>query len=373
VSPVASPAGAGSDSPRAGTARPATRLRAIALQVALLLGAMAVSGLVVLATGRDPVAALGALVSGAFGSSYGILNVLTKTCPLLLTGLAVLIAFRTGFWNIGAEGQFIVGAIVAGWIGTWPGVPGVVHLPFLFAGAFVAGAAWCGIAAWLRVRRGALEVISTIMLNFVALYVLSWLVHGPLIQASGAQPIGDPLVPSATLPRVFGPGYTLHAGIFLALAAVAAGSLLLRVTETGFHLRVVGHNPGAARWAGIRVERTLFAAAILSGGIAAVAGATEVSGVLGRLFDRVSPGYGFTAIAVALLARLSPWGLVPAALFFGALEAGSSRMQQEADVSWVLVLVIQGVVIVASVATGRIARGFSQGYSPGYSPGEGKG
>jgi simple sugar transport system permease protein len=320
--------------------------------VGLVAGALLVSAVVVLAAGRDPRIALLAVLDGAFGSLYGFLTVWTKTVPLLLTGLAVLVAFRAGFWNIGAEGQFVVGAIVAGWIGTLEGWPRVVHLPVIFAGAFAGGAGWCLIAAWLKVRRGAFEVISTIMLNFVALFVLSWLVHGPLQQASRAQPIGDPIVASAELPRLFGAAYPLHAGIVLGLVTLGLAAYLLDRTETGFRMKQVGRNPRAAAWAGIPVARTIYAAAAISGGLAALGGAAEVLGVLGRLFDKVSPGYGFTGIAVALLARLRPWALVPAALFFGVLEAGSSRLQQDADVSYVLVLVIQGVVILASIATG---------------------
>jgi simple sugar transport system permease protein len=323
--------------------------------LALIAAALAASALVVLASGHDPLAALSALFEGAFGSAYGFANVWTKTCPLLLTGLAVLVAFRAGFWNIGAEGQFAVGAIAAGWIGAMTWLPPVVHPLVAFAAAFAAGAAWCLIAAWLRVRRGALEVISTILLNFVALYLLSWLVHGPLMQESGAQPIGDPVAPSARLPRLFGGGTTLHAGILIALAAAAAGHFLFSRTETGFRLDAVGRNPRAAAWAGIPVGRALITAAAISGGLAGLGGAVEVLGVLERLFDKVSPGYGFTAIAVALLARLKPAALLPAALFFGALEAGSSRMQQVAGVSHVLVLVVQAIVILASAASGVLA------------------
>ena len=322
--------------------------------VAFLAGALLLSALLVAATGRDPAAAMRALFAGAFGSTYSLLHVGTKATPLLLAGLAVLVAFRAGFWNIGAEGQLALGAIVAGWLGTIPGIPALVHVPLVLAGAFAAGAAWCLVAAWLKVRRGALEVISTIMLNFVALYLLSWLVHGPLQQASHAQPVGDPLVASAMLPRLFGRGYTLHAGFLLALAAAVACRFAMTRTVWGFRVRMVGANPRAATWSGIRADRTLLGAAAVSGGIAGVAGAVEVMGVLSRLFDKVSPGYGYTAIAVALLARLHPLALVPAALFFGALEAGSARLSQEADVSHVLVLVIQAVVILASVASGAV-------------------
>ncbi|MBZ0269526.1 ABC transporter permease, partial [bacterium] len=332
-------------------------VRSALIQIAYVAAALALCAIVVAAAGRDPVLALRALFSGAFASPWGFLNACTKTVPLLLTGLAVLVAFRAGFWNIGAEGQFILGAIAAAALGTVAIGPAVVHVPLILLGAAAAGAGWCLLAAWLRVKRGALEVISTILLNFVALYLLSWLVHGPLMQASGAQPIGDEILPTAVLPRIVSSAYPLHAGLPLALLAVLVVALLLERTETGFRLRMVGANPEAARWAGIPVERTVFLTAAASGALAGLAGAVEILGVLGRLYDKVSPGYGFTAIAVALLARLRPLALIPAAFFFGALEAGSSRMQQEADVSYVLVLVVQAVVIVASIASGlRLAR-----------------
>ena len=321
-----------------------------------LLGSVVVACLVVLLAGRNPWLALTALFQGAFGSTYAFLNVWTKTVPLLLTGLAVTIAFRARFWNIGAEGQFMAGAIAAAAIGTIRGLPAVAHVPLVLAGSFAAGALWAGLAAWLKLRRGALEVISTIMLNFVALYLLSWLVHGPMMMASAGQPIGEPIAESAALPRLFGRGYTLHAGLLIALAAVWFGHVFLFRSERGFQIRMVGENPRAAAWAGIDVDRTIYRAALLSGGVAGIAGAVEILGVLGRLFDKVSPGYGFTAIAVALLARLHPLALIPAALFFGALDAGASRLQQGADVSHVLVLVIQAIVILATVASGIALR-----------------
>ncbi|MCA9752112.1 MAG: ABC transporter permease, partial [Gemmatimonadetes bacterium] len=258
---------------------------------------------------------------------------------------------------IGAEGQFMAGAIVAGSVGTWSHWPTIVHLPLVLVLAAIAGAALAWIPAWLRVSRGALEVISTIMLNFVMLYVLSWLVHGPLQESSGAQPIGNPVASSVVLPRLFGGGTTLHAGLAIALLLVLIAHVLLERTETGFRIRMVGASPRACEWAGVPVARTVMRAAAISGGLAGLAGAIEVLGVLGRLFDKVSPGYGFTAIAVALLARLRPLALIPAALLFGALEAGGSRLQQDADVSQVLVLVIQGVVILATLVVGLAARG----------------
>ena len=325
----------------------------LAQRVPWVIVAILVACAVIASAGRDPVVALRALAVGAFGSPYGLASVGTKACPLILVGLAIMVAFRAGFWNIGAEGQIVMGAIAAGAIGAHVSAPAGVHVVLVLLAAAVAGALWCGIAAWLRWRRGALEVISTILLNFVALFVLSWLVHGPLMQASGAQPIGDPLAATARIPRLLGATLPLHAGVLFAVAMIAAVHWFLFRTETGFRLRVVGRNPDAATWAGIHVPRTVWIAAATSGAIAGMAGAIEVMGVLGRLFDKVTPGYGFTGIAVAMLARLRPAAVLPSALLFAALETGSSRMQQEADVSHALVLVIQGVVILASIATGR--------------------
>jgi len=312
----------------------------LAQRVPWVIVAILVACVVIASAGRDPVVALRALAVGAFGSPYGLASVGTKACPLILVGLAILVAFRAGFWNIGAEGQIVMGAIAAGAIGAHVSAPAGVHVVLVLLAAAVAGALWCGIAAWLRWRRGALEV-------------LSWLVHGPLMQASGAQPIGDPLAATARIPRLLGATLPLHAGVLFAVAMIAAVHWFLFRTETGFRLRVVGRNPDAATWAGIHVPRTVWIAAATSGAIAGMAGAIEVMGVLGRLFDKVTPGYGFTGIAVAMLARLRPAAVLPSALLFAALETGSSRMQQEADVSHALVLVIQGVVILASIATGR--------------------
>lgn len=330
-------------------------LRATLLQLAFFAGALVLAGVLVFAVGESPSAAARALYDGSFGSWNAFLNAASKMCPLLLTGLAVTIAFRAGFWNVGAEGQFILGAIAAGAIGPLAGVPAAPHFALVALAAAAAGAAWALLAAWLRLARGASEVISTILLNFVAALLLSWLVHGWLMQTSGAQPIGDPIASHLRLPRLGGPGSTLHAGLVLALAAAVVVHLFFGRTETGFQFRAIGANPIASAWAGIPVARRLAGAAALSGGLAGLAGAVEILGVLGRLFDKVSPGYGFTAIAVALLARLQPLALVPAAFLFGALDAGSSRLQQDAGISAVLVLAIQAIVILGSAISGAVS------------------
>lgn len=315
----------------------------------LLLGALAAPFLVILLAGRDPLAAAGALARGAFGGRYAVATVLTKACPLILTGLSVSLAFRTGFWNIGAEGQLICGAIAGTAAGlALPRLAGPFLLPVAFIAAAAAGGALALAAALLRVKRGALEVITTILLNFVAIHFLSYCVNGPLQESAHAQPVSD-LVPEAMrLARIAGNAYPVHAGLFVALALAVGVHVLLFRTALGLELRAVGLAPEAARHARVPVASRVVIAASLSGGIAGLAGAIEIAGVLGRLYPTISPGYGYTGIAVALLGGSHPLGVIPAALFFGALEAGSTRLEQEAGVSSVLVRVIQAATIIAS-------------------------
>ena len=287
-----------------------------------------------------------ALAQGAFGSSYAIADTLTKTIPLLLTGLGVAIAFRTRLWNIGGEGQFLVGALAASALGAYAldGLPALLLIPLLLLAGAAAGAFWAGLAGWMRVRRNVPEVISTIMLNFVAAQLLSYLVHGPMQERSHAQPATTALPLNATLPTLWA-GTTLHAGLPLALGLTVTVAVLLSRTRTGFTWRVVGVNPEAARVAGLDVDRSRMAAMLWSGGLCGLAGAVELSGVLGTLYENYAPGYGFTAVAVALLGRLNPYGIIASALFFGALTAGSGSMERTAGISANLSYVLQAITL----------------------------
>jgi simple sugar transport system permease protein len=319
----------------------------------VVAAAALVAGLLVLAVGLelagyDSGAALGALWSGAFGSWYAITSAtLVRAVPLILIGLGLALAFRGGAFNIGGEGQFYAGAIAATWIGlSVGGLPSPIAIAAVLSGAALAGAIWVAIPVLLRVRYGVLEVISTLLLNFVAEALTSLLVQGPLQESQRIYPQSDPIAGTARLPLL--PGTRLHAGLLLALA----GALLLRwiFTRTlwGFRLRAVGLGPRAAEIAGRIDSRWMAALALaLSGAIAGLAGGVEVAGVSYALFQNLSPGYGFTAIAVALLGRLHPGGVVLAGLLFGALEAGAGAMQREADVPAVAVYVVEAVVILA--------------------------
>jgi general nucleoside transport system permease protein len=319
-----------------------------------VVGAAAlVAGLVVLAVGLelagyDSAAALGALWSGAFGSWYALTSAtLVRAVPLILIGLGLALAFRAGAFNIGGEGQFYAGAIAATWIGlSVGGLPSPLAAAAVFSGAVLAGALWVAIPVLLRVRYGVLEVISTLLLNFVAEALTSLLVQGPLQESQHIYPQSDPIAETARLPLL--PGTRLHAGLLLALSGALLLQWVFARTLWGFRLRAVGLGPRAAEIAGRIDSRWMAALALaLSGAIAGLAGGVEVAGVSYALFQNLSPGYGFTAIAVALLGRLHPFGVVLAGLLFGALEAGAGAMQREADVPAVAVYVVEAVVIIA--------------------------
>lgn len=300
--------------------------------------------------------ALSALFSGAFGSWYAFgSGTLVRATPLILTGLAVAIAFRAGVFNIGAEGQFIVGAAAAAATALALGtLPAVVLIPIVLATGAAAGALWASVAALLRVRFHVLEVISTIMLNFVALHLVSYLVRGPLQEPTHIYPQTSSFGKHARLPR-FGPMTRLHLGFAIAIVACLAAWWVMRYTAAGFRLRATGANPRAAQSAGmIDVARTTVSAFLLSGALAGLAGAIEVTGVTYALYENVSPGYGFTAIAVALLARLDPLFVVATGVAFGALEAGATAMQRDAGVPSVIVSVIEAAIILAIVAIDRV-------------------
>jgi len=283
-----------------------------------------------------------------------LLAACVRATPLLILGLAVAIAFRAGMWNIGAEGQFYVGAVAATWIGTTWGLQS--HLAAAIAVPLVAAAAgvlWILVPAVLRLRFGVLEVITTIMLNFVAEYLVGWLVQGPLQESGRTYPQSDPVAHAVRLAPLV-EGTRLTWALPLAIAAAVGAWVLLARTRPGFALRAVGANPVAARIAGgIRVGRVTLAAFLLSGALAALAGAAEVTGVTFALYERLSPGYGYTAIAVALLARLHPLWLIASALFFGLLEAGAAALQRSAGIPSVTVYAVEAAVILLVVAFDR--------------------
>lgn len=320
--------------------------------IAILASVLLLIGLCLAPFGETPWEGIRTLFNGAFGSLRRISESLVKTSPLLFTGLAVVLAFRTGALNIGAEGQFLLGALGAVAIGQHlGGQPVWIALPVSLLAAVFAGGLWGGIAGVLKSWRGVPEVISTIMLNFVALHWVSALVRGPLQDPRSGLPESAEIAISAHLPRLFS-GYRLHWGLVLGVLLCIAVGVLLSRTTLGFKMRAVGFSPVASLYAGFSPKRTWAASLALSGALAGLGGGIEVCGITYRVYDHLSPGYGYTAIAVALLARLNPIAVLPTAFFFGALEQGAGTLQRELDVPLVLVSVVQGLVILLALLLG---------------------
>jgi simple sugar transport system permease protein len=307
--------------------------------------------------GFDPMLALAAMWRGAFGSWYALSSAtLVRAVPLILIGLGIAFAFQAGAFNIGAEGQFYAGAIAATWIGlhatNWPPLLAMT-LPLL--AAIVAGSLWIAVPVWLRHRFGVVEVISTLLLNFVAEALVSLMVQGPLQESRGIYPQSDPVALPSRLP--FLPGTRLHWGIVVGLLLAGAFAFVRSRTLAGFRFRAVGANPRAAVVSGrLRVGRWIGYALLVSGAMAGLAGGMEVSGVTYALFQNLSPGYGFTGIAVALLARLNPLGIVGTGILFAALETGAAAMQRDAGVPSVAVYVVEAVIIIVVLCGDSLGR-----------------
>ena len=303
--------------------------------------------------GFDAGLAMFALGRAAFGSPYAFFSqTLLRATPLILVGLGVAFAFRSGALNIGAEGQFYAGAVAGTWAGVHAaGMPGVLAVCWVLGAGCIGGLLWSVIPAWLRARFGVLEVITTLLLNFIAEAMVSWMVTGPMQEARRAYPQSEPIAASAHLPLLTG---RLHLGFVLALALAVVAWWFFARTRLGFELRAAGAGPKAAETvARIPVTRRLVQALLVSGAIAGLAGAVEVGGVSFVLFQNLSPGYGFTAIAVALLARLDPRAVVASGIVFGALEAGAAGMQRDAGVPSVVVYVVEAVVILTVLLASR--------------------
>ena len=313
--------------------------------IAVLL-AFAVAGMLILASGKNPLVAYWALLRGAFGSEDSLTFALNKSTPFILAGVGVAICFRARVINIGSEGQIAVGGIAASWIAlNVPGLPSVVLIPLAIAGGALAGAAWASIAALMRLRRGVHEVLGTLLSNFVGVLLVSEALHGSMGEPGAGFP-QSPLFPDAAwLPPLF-EGSDLHGGIVLALMAVIACQFLLWHTPFGFRIRLLGSSDKAAAYAGVSVGRTILAVMLIAGALSGIAGAVEVLGVHYRLIQGFSQGFGFNAVAVALLSALNPIAVLPAGLFFGFLEAGALAMQREVGIQSSLVYVIQGLTMV---------------------------
>lgn len=313
--------------------------------VLIVLLAFALGALLIFAIGANPLQAYLALLKAAFGSVNGIAETMVKACPLLLAGLGVAIAYRAKFWNVGAEGQIYAGGMLAALVGIYlPGLPPLIHLPLTLLAGALGGAAAGLIPGFLKARLKVNEVISTLMLNYILIGISGYLVHGPMRDTASGITISPRLAEAAWLPMVI-PQTRFHAGILLAVLAAALVYWILHKTVLGFQIRSVGENQRAARVAGISVGGTIILTMILSGALAGLAGGVEVTGVQHRLVEAFSPGYGYLAIAVALLGNLEPFGIVFSSILFAALLNGADAMQRAATVPAPVIFFIEGLVI----------------------------
>jgi simple sugar transport system permease protein len=324
--------------------------------VALAAGAAAgVAALVLWAIGASPAATFLVILTGPLQDLFTFTEVLVRAVPLILVALGVAISFRSGILNIGAEGQILIGILAATGVAlAFPQLPRAVLLPLCLVAGAAGGAVWGGIAGVLRARLDVNEILSTVMLNYIAAQLYTFMLRGPMIDPAELM-TGSGTPQSMRLPRAawlerLVPGTRIHTGLLVALVLVGLVWLLLWRTTLGFRMRAAGSGSKAARYAGIPVERALVVAMLLAGGFAGLAGAIEVQGVHHRAIEAISSGYGFAAIVVALFGGLHPLGIVPAAVFFGLLLVGADMTQRSAGVPANMILVLQGAIILAIVS-----------------------
>jgi simple sugar transport system permease protein len=322
------------------------------------------AGPIILA-GANPIEAYAEFVVVPLTSQFTLLEVLVTATPILFTGAAVAIAFRAGYWNIGAEGQLLLGAVGAAGIGIVVGdLPLLLALPIMIAGGALAGAAWALVPALLRVRFGIDEVVTTLLLNPVALLLVNGLLHGPWRDPITGFPESPRIAASAEFPTLIDRS-RLHLGFVVALAVILVAWYVLAKTPAGLRLRATGLSPHGARFAGINVSRTLLGAALVSGAIAGIAGVSEVAGIQNRLTGGLSPGYGYTGIVVATLGTLTMPGVAIAALFLGDLTVGASSAARSLGIPSQLGAVVQGVLLLTTVALLALRRQrFRRGAAP---------
>ncbi|HEY5506713.1 MAG TPA: ABC transporter permease [Coriobacteriia bacterium] len=337
-------------------------LRTAGVPLLSVLFAMLIGSIILVASGKDPLLTFGALLKGSFGSPdqwqlgnfRALGDTLSRATPLVFAGLAVAFGFRANLFNIGANGQLLLGSVAAAWLGlVLGGLPGLVAVPLILIGAALAGAAWAFIPGILKAKVGAHEVITTMMFSWIALYLTSWIISGPLKDATANSQ--TPVLPQSVwlptfdtlFPWLFRVPVGAHLGFLIAVALAVLVWWILKKTTLGYSVRAVGFNPTAAQTGGISIATTTVWALCISGALAGLAGASQVLGVQHRMFDEVSAasGFGFTGIAVALLAKNHPIAVIFAAILFGALQAGSGMMQLVANVPDKIITIVQALII----------------------------
>lgn len=329
--------------------------RRLGLPITALVATFLVGAVLVMIAGADPFQTFGLIVKGSVGSKFALLETLNRATPLIFTGLAVATAFRARLWNIGAEAQFYAGAVVTAALGTgligWPWV-----LPVSAVAAAIAGALILLGPVLMKTKLGVDEVVTTLLLNFVMLLFVSYLLEGPMKDPMGmGWPKSAALVKEARLPRIV-TGLRLHWGFVIAIIAAVVLWLIEKRTTFGFEMRAVGANAEAARFAGMPVNRVLVLTALMSGGLAALGGWSEVAGLKGHLSADLSPGFGYTGIVVAMLAMLNPLAVVPSALFVAAIFVGSDSMSRAAGVPTYIADMLLATALLLMVLSLKLTR-----------------
>ncbi len=330
--------------------RPA--LNAVLVPLLAVFTAMVLGALVILSAGGNPIAAYRGLFEGAFGSPKALSETTVWATPYIFAGLAVALAFKGGLFNIGAEGQLAFGAVAAAWMGyALPEMlnvtlPAVIHVPLAVGAGVLAGALWGAIPGWLKARTGGHEVINTIMMNYIALNMTSFLLNGPMKDPDPLNVVARTprIAEGARIPPVIA-GFRFHWGFILALVVAGIVWWVLQKTTLGFEIRTAGANPDAARYAGVNVPRTIVVTMMLSGALAGLAGAIEVTALNYRHELGFSVGYGFDAIAIALLGKTHPLGVVVGSVIFGAMRNGATRMQFLTQIPVDVISVIQALIL----------------------------
>ncbi|TWG99917.1 simple sugar transport system permease protein [Mesorhizobium sp. J18] len=322
-----------------------------------IVATFAVAALLVLAAGASPFSVFALVAKGAAGSQFALLETLTRATPLIFTGLAVAVAFRARLWNIGAEAQLYIGAVVTIVLGTGAlPLPAPILLPVIMLAVMAAGALLLLGPAVLKTSFGVDEVVTTLLLNFIVLLFVSMLLEGVLKDPMGlGWPQSKRVIADAQLPRLI-TGKRLHFGFVIAIAAAVVTWVIMKKTALGYEMRAVGHNPDAARFAGIPVNRVLMKTALLSGGLAALAGFSEVAGLKGNLTLDLSPGFGYTGIVVAMLALLNPLGVVAAAIFVAGIFVGADAMSRSAGVPSYIAEVMVATALLTMVTAIMLTR-----------------
>ncbi len=320
-------------------------LKSLASTLLTVFIALLISAVLILISGNNPIEAFRLMINGAFGSVHKISETLVKAIPLMIMALGTSIAFKNKIWNIGGDGQFTMGAIFSILVGIYSNLPPVIVVPVALICAFLGGGLWAGLAGWLKTRFNANEVITTLMLNYVASYLLTYLVYGPMMDPAGHGFPQTPLLEDGARLALFSSGTRIHMGIFIALALVVVMIFFWR-SKLGYRIELMGQGEQVARYAGVNAKRTLILAIFLSGGMAGIAGFNEVYGVHYRLMAEIASGYGSLAIVIALLGDLNPIGIAISAFFFSVLLVGGNTMQRMTDIPYSIVDIIQGLVII---------------------------